>query len=937
MMKKLPVLATLAGALTACGISAIAQEQFSATDLRCEDLVDPLGIDVVKPRLSWKIRANYNGAAQSAYQVLCATAPDLLNEGGADLWDSGKVSTDQSQHILYAGKELTRNQPCYWAVRIWNEEGEASAWSKPGMWSFASLASNSDWSAEWITHSASSPWLRQTVELQTVPARAYIYVNSMGYFQLFINGQRVGSDEFTPHVSQLNQRSFCLTYDVSDTLTKGRNAIGIWLGQGWSGDTDTRGWKALPSPAVRAQLEMTGVDGQITTLVTDDSWRAKTSSLAYRGRWKWCKFGGEVHTGAEDEPDWADADFDDSGWQKAELATVTDTLVSSEMLQRSRIVETIMPVKVTALAENGCWLVDMGKAMTGTFEIRFPKARKGHKVSMEFGDDCTPGQDGGLPKMNSFRQVSEYICRGSGAETFKNRFNYASCRYILIKNAPAGELTPADIKGHFITTDLPIASTFSCSDDTLNAIHGMMEHTLRCLMLGGFQVDCHSRERQGYGGDGQSSLDTTLCLLRSDAFYRKWTRDWVDGQGPDGGLTYTAPSSGHGGGPFWCGFLPAATLKHYQHYGELSLVKRNYPAIKKWFELAQSKTVDDLQQQFCGRWYLGDWASPTGVNDKANAELFIHAYMAYALEQVAQLADAIGESADAEMFQKWAAARNKATHKKFYDPENGIYGSGDQVTYILPLIAGVVPESLRDEVLAGFEETLKVKNKGHLSTGLSGTYLMIQYLQSIGRDDLIYTFASKKTYPSWGYMLENGATATWEHWNGRASRIHNCYNNIGSWFIQGLAGIRPDPQKPGFQHAIIKPAFIEELSYVNGSHDSVYGRIESSWKREGDAIVMTVTIPPNSTATIYVPAASKPDEDGPAASKPDEDGPAASKPDEDGPAASKPDEDGPAASADNITVNGRMLTQPEHAAFRGIENNRAVIEVESGTYLFRSE
>jgi len=886
-------LVALTAALSIGGnVSPIAAH--TVTDLRCEDLVDPLGIDVVEPRLSWRMESTAHGAAQTGYRVLCATSPSLLREGAADLWDSGTVAGDQSQHVVYEGKPIARGTPVHWTVRIANEDGKNSAWAEPAMWTYAGLAANNDWQAGWITHNASSPWLRQTVELQAVPAKAYIYVNSFGYFQLFINGKRVGADEFTPHVSQLNKRTLYLTYDVTEYLTEGKNAIGLWLGQGWSGATDTHGWQAMPSPPVRAQLEMANAAGQMTTLVTDDSWRARESCLAYIGQWKWNKFGGEVHTGTEEQPGWANADFDDSNWANAKPAQVPEIAVSAEMLQRSRIVETMTPAGVTKVTDDGCWLVDMGKAMTGTFEITFPKGEKGHKVTMEFGDDCGPVKAGSLPKLNSFRQVSEYICRGSGTETFKNRFNYASCRYILIKNAPAGELTPADIKGYFITMDLPTTSTFSCSDETLNKIHAMMEHTLRCLMLGGYQVDCHSRERQGYGGDGHSSLDTTLCLLRSDAFYRKWTRDWVDGQSPDGGLTYTSPSSGHGGGPFWCGFLPAATLKHYQHYGDLAVVRSNYPAIKKWFELAQSKTADDQQQKFCGGWYLGDWASPRGVNDKGNAEFFIQCYMAFALEQAAQLADALEETADAKTFRAWAAARNAATHKRFYDSESGKYGSGDLVTYVLPLIAGVVPDELQGKVFAGLEDALMVKNEGHLSTGLSGTYLMVQYLQSIGRNDLIYSFASKTTYPSWGYMLENGATATWEHWDGKASRIHNCYNNIGSWFIQGLAGIRPDPEQPGFKHAIIKPAFVEALSTVNGSHDTVYGTIESNWTRKDDAIIMEVTIPANTTASVYLPV----------------------------------------ERVDDIEVNGHPVRDAEHVAFRRTEAKRAVIDIVAGRYEF---
>jgi len=874
--------------------TAMAPGVLAATDLRCEGLVDPLGIDIVRPRLSWQMRSNNQGASQTYYQIRSATAPDLLKEGTADLWDSGKVASNQSQHIIYAGEELLRGLPSYWTVRIWNEKGDASAWSNPAVWMYSGMHTNQDWEAKWITDNTSSPWLRQSLELEATPASAYIYVNALGYFQLFINGKRVGADEFAPHVGQYDKRTFCITYDVTKYLKRGQNAIGIWMGSGWS----RRGAGVNMAPSVRAQLEMLDAEGEKTTLVTDETWRSKPSSMAYQGKWRWNRFGGEVHTAAEDQPDWANPEFDASAWPQAKLAKVADSLVSSEMLQRNRVVETITPVKVTRLdqgsAEGGTWLVDMGKAMTGTFEIIFPKAEKGRKVTMQFGDSYTPDEAGGVKTINNFGQSSDYIFRGSGAEIFKNRFNYASFRYVLITNAPEGSLTPEAIKGYFITTDLPKASTFSCSDETLNEIYQMMEHTLRCLMLGGYQVDCHSRERYGYGGDGLSSLDTTLSFFRSDAFYRKWTRDWLDGQQADGGLSYTSPTSNHGGGPFWSGFLTAATIKHYHHYGDISMVRRNYPAIKKWFELAQSKTVNDLQEKFSGGWYLGDWASPSGVNDKQNAEVFIHAYMSYALEQGAQLADALGETDDAKTFREWAAARNTATHGKFFNPLSQTYGSGDQVTSILPLMAGVVPEELQDRVFDTFEDTLMVKDKGHLSTGLSGTYMMIQYLQSIDRHDLIYSFASKTTYPSWGYMIEQGATATWEHWNGKASRIHNCYNSIGSWLIEGLAGIRPDPKKPGFQNVIIKPAFLKELSYVDGSHDSVYGIIQSNWKREGEVITMNIMVPANTTATIYVPAKDPAD----------------------------------------VSVNGVSMKKAAHVQFQRIENNRAIINVGAGKWRF---
>jgi alpha-L-rhamnosidase len=874
-------------------------------DLRCENLVNPLGVDTAKPRLSWRMeardqRSEVSGQRQTAYRVLCATTPELLKEGSADLWDSGRVESDQSQYVTYGGKKLERGVPCHWSVRIWtalhslgdggDETGEASKWGEPGVWTFFDMTSDASWKAKWITQDYSGsavPWMRKSFQLDVAPAKAYIYVNALGYFQLFINGKRVGNDEFAPHVGQYDKRTFCLTYDVAKMLTKGKNTIGVWMGSAWN----RNGAGVSTTPSIRAQLEMVDPGGKATMVITDENWRVRPSSMSFTGMWKWGNFGGEIHDGRLDEPDWANPDYDDSAWSSAKQATISTPVVSAEMMQRSQVIETITPVKVSKQGRSGTnisWRVDMGKAMTGTFEITFPNAPKGHEISMVFGDCVRRGQ------LNSYKQVSKYICRGSGVEQFRNRFNYASCRFIQIDNAPEGEIKPEDIKGFMITTDLPKASTFQCSDETLNKIYGMMEHTLRCLMLGGYQVDCHSRERQGYGGDGHSSLDTTLCLLRSDAFYRKWTRDWIDQQTPEGGLTYTSPASGHGGGPFWCGFLTAATLKHYQHYGDLSLVEQNYPAIKKWFELAQSKTVDNLQQKFCGGWYLGDWASPGGDDrsGQKDGDVFIQAYMCYALEQAVSLAELLGKTEDAKTFRGWAAARRAAAHAKQFDAQGKKYGTGTQMTYILPLAGDVVPADLKDDVFAGYEKTLKEKDNGHLSTGLSGTYMMVQYLQKIGRDDLIYLFASKKTQPSWGYMIEQGATATWEHWDAGQSQIHNCFNNIGSWFIEGVIGIRPDPEKPGFKNAIIKPAILKELTFATGSHDTLYGTIHSSWKREGETIKMNVSIPANTTATIYVPA----------------------------------------TDVKQVTVNGKAADAAQYVKYLKTEGGRVWLQVQSGNF-----
>jgi alpha-L-rhamnosidase len=824
---------------------------FRVEALLCEGLQNPYGVDETSPRLSWEMHSECHGVTQSAYQVICATRPSLLNETEADLWNSEKILSSESQGIVYEGQPLVQSKISYWAVRIWDQDGVVSSWSEKSSWSFFGMQRDRDWSAEWIKGESSSPWLRQTFELKEIPESAFAYINSLGYFQLHINGRKVSDDEFVPHVGQYDKKTFCMTYEISDHLHVGVNSVGLWLGSGWN----KAGAGLEIDPCIRAQFEtLVGAVNQVC-LKTEGSWRAKVSSHSYLGKWCWNQFGGEEHRGDLDLPNWSGREFDDSAWDRVSLVESSDHPVKAPMLQSSRCIETLEPVSLTQL-DSGDWLVDMGKAMTGTCEIALPAQPKGHRISLEFGDHFKETPDGRSVELNHFNQISEYVFRGEGDEVFRNVFNYASFRYILVRSLVHGELIRSKIKGYLISTDLAASSSFKCSNDTLNEIHHMMEHTLKCLMLGGYQVDCHSRERYGYGGDGQSSLDTTLAMFRADSLYRKWTADWLDGQGEKGELTYTSPASQHGGGPFWCGFLPAVTLKHYLNYGDLNLVRRNYPGIKKWLELAQNHTVQGLQEKFCGGWYLGDWASPEAISDEDNAEVFIQCYMVYVLKQAAQLADYMEEETDGKRFSSWAEERAKATHQEFYDPKGRKYGSGDQVTYILPLISGVCPKELEAELLAGFEKVFFERDGGHLSTGLSGTYLMVQYLQSIDRHDLIYAFASKRTYPSWGYMLENGATATWEHWEGIRSRIHNCYNNIGSWFIQGLAGIQPDALEPGFKSVVIKPSFLNELDFVEGSHRTIYGLIESRWRRVASDLELEIKIPANTRAVVHLPLTS---------------------------------------------------------------------------------
>ena len=842
--------------------------------LRCEDLIDPLGIDAALPRLSWILESVQRGARQTACHILVASTRELLRKNQGDLWDSGKQASNRSHLVPYAGRPLRSRTQCFWKVRAWDEADQPSPWSDPALWSMGLLRQD-DWSAQWIglpegVGDMTAPWLRKIFRLPARPANARIYANFMGYGEIYINGRRVGEDVLAPPVCDYSKRSFYMVYDVAPLLRKGENCLALWLGRGWY-HKDLFWPVAHGGPIARVQLEWKEAGKSMCCLNTDGAWEARPSCMQLLGSWNYDQFGGEVLDATAEVPDWNQPKAGGQGWAPAAVIHPPRVPACAPMVQQNRIVETFRPAGLRQM-EHGEWLVDMGKACTGWFEIKLPPGDAGRRAVMEFGDAFERGKDG-VPfqavqtgdRLNTHNQRSEYVYRGHGDEIFRNRFNYASFRYVRIMNAP-GKLESDNIKAHLITTDLPIAGAFISSNQTFNQIHDTMQHTLRCLMLGGYQVDCHSRERLGYGGDGQSSLETTLTMLRSDALYRKWTNDWLDAQRPDGGLPHTAPCPiWAGGGPFWCGFLTAATWRHYLHYGDLALVQRNYPAIVRWLEYVAKSTRANVLHPWPAvnyrNWYLGDWATPDGIDQKhpESIDLFCNCYIIYALDLVANMARALGLNADAERWQKDAAQRRPAVHEAFYHESKGIYADGDQIDLVMPLMAGVVPETLRQAVFQKFEHELMVTHKGHLATGLSGTYMMIQYLQSINRNDLIHAFASKTTAPSWGYMLSQGATATWEYWTDKRSRIHNCYNNIGSWFYLGLAGIYPDPSGPGFAKVIIRPSFLSGIKQLRAAYDSVQGIIECAWLLSDKRASVDIIIPAGTLATVHLPTQSAKD------------------------------------------------------------------------------
>jgi alpha-L-rhamnosidase len=906
--------------------------------LRCEYRQDPLGIDAPKPRLSWVL----NSGRQTAYQVVV--------DG---LWDSGKVMSDQSVNVEYAGKRLESRQRCEWKVRVWDADGKSSAWSAPAFWIMGMLHPE-DWTAQWISTEVSPPppgpgekltiikaiyaaldgaasadvtaqvtkllkdgrlsikvdpqllggdpalWhvkelrviyevsgerrdaaaedfhelnlpeprgllpdprdepnVRHTFMLEEMPESALVTVNVMGFYELYVNGQKVGDDVMSPALSNYHKRSLYLTYDLKPYLRKGRNCIGLWLSRGWY-------WEILDgrrNPAVqhdtaiaRLQLDMT-VKGKPVRIGTDAAWRCKSSGRQILGPWSWNQMGGEQVDARRADSQWADPDQDDTGWFPVAIVPAPAVPADAQKCPKMRVLKTVPAVACSSPEPGGAgkakFELDFGTNLTGWLKLRLRGLRAGQTVTIQYADKKNPYQ--------TFNQADRFISAGKAEEEFCSKFNYHGFRYAIVEGLPtAPALT--DAEAQLVGADWETCGDFSCSNPLFNRMHEVNLWTLRCLSQCGFLSDCPHRERMGYG-DGQVSIESCIMNFRMAPFYDKWATDWCDGAEANGDLPHTAPhyKSG-GGGPAWGGCAQALTWRNYLYYADRRIIERNYETCRRHLEAMEAHARDGIVRAFGGQWdFIGDWVPPERGMDTHNwpptpaAEFFNNCYRLYLREQLTHMADVLGRPDEATACRAELARLRPLVHAAFYDKDRQLYVLDEQSYQLMPLMTGIVPEELRATILKKLEDGIRVNRKGRLDTGMLGTYFLLNYLSEIGRDDLIFTIVNQTTYPGWGYMLEKGATTWWEQWNGYYSHIHSCFTSLDGWFYQGLAGIRPDPAAPGFQKIIIKPAIVGDLTWVKAHHDSPYGRIVSNWKREGRQLIMDITIPANSTATVFVP------------------------------------------------------------------------------------
>jgi alpha-L-rhamnosidase len=873
-------------------------------NLTCEYLENPAGIDILNPRLSWQLISNQRGDKQTAYHLLVASSQKKLDKNIGDVWDTGKVNSDQSIHVEYDGIPLESGMPCYWKVRVWDKDGNPSLWSQSAKWSMG-LLNPDDWGAQWIgsPDSVTAPYYRQSFNLDNTPEQAFIYLASLGYFELYINGEKVGNEVLAPAVSNFSERTYYQTYDIASYLKKGRNSIGIWMGTGWYSP-------GLPgvkhhSPVARAQLEISGKKPQ--RIITDSTWETKPSARSLIGQWRWGKFGGELVDARLIDEQWWNADNSTSGWKPAVIVETADVPFTAQKCRNNIAFAEIAPVSVEQLDDTTV-IVDFGTNLTGMLKMNFRDLDAGQKITIHYADlDGRDPEEAWRVRMGhkgfaTYNQRDEFISAGKKEEQFHNVFNYHGYRYALIEGLhymPQKE----DLTAIPVETEVPETGSFSCSNELYNRIHKMVRWTFRALNLGGQTVDCPQRERVGYG-DGQTAMDVGCYNFDASTLYTKWSENWWDEQKEDGFVPFVAPTPHQtGGGPAWGAMSIVVPWKTYLFYNDKKLLETGYPYMKKYIEYLGAHSIDGvLQDIFPGeKWHnLGDWVPPGRGMDKSewvddhSRRFFNNCYRAYLLQIMMKVGAILDKTEDVNAFRQELDIARKAVHEKWFNPEDTTYANGEQPYLIFPLKTGVTPDELKDGVFEKYLHEMLVKDKGHLNTGMIGTQITFDYLLENNRNDLIDIMVNKTTYPGWGYMVEKGATTAWEQWNGYYSQIHSCFPYIGGWFYRGLAGIKWDAENPGFKNIILRPALVESVNWVKCNYNSIYGNIISNWQIEGNRFKWEVTIPVNTTATVYIPG-------------------------------------------NNISEGGSPVEGAEGITFIKIEDGINVYKVESGNYNFESE
>ena len=861
MNKKNRLMTLVIAILVAFSTNLFAAVKTEVKELVTEYRTNPLGIDVQKPRLSWKIGSATENMMQSAYEIKVTDQ----SPKGKLLWTSGKVTSDQSVNVVYEGPALKSMQRVYWQVRIWDNKGKATAWSIPAWWEMGILETES-WKASWISMegeteakgSKPSQYFRKDFAAAKTVKSARVYVTSHGLYELILNGKKVSSDLFTPGWTSYNKRLQYQTYDVT-SLLQPKNTVGAIVGDGWYRGVlmgSKEGGYYGTKLALLVQLQINYTDGTTEMVGTDQSWKAAVGPIIESDI-----YNGETYDARKEMKGWASAGFDDSKWGKVMIKDASKKILVAPQGEVVKAIEELKPVKLftTPAGEN---VFDMGQNMVGWVRVRV-QGKAGDKISLKFAEVLTKEGNFYIENLRGAKATDVYILKGEGEEIFEPHFTFHGFRYVKVEG-----MKPAmdQITGVVIHSDMKPSGTFTCSEPLINQLQKNIQWGQKGNFLD-IPTDCPQRdERMGWTGDAQVFAPTAAFNFDVAPFYTKWMRDVAADQLPNGKVPHVIPDAlkGGGGSTAWADAALIVPWTNYLVYRDKRILEVQYPSMKAWVDYMKERAGED--NLWTGDTHYGDWlAFATIRSDYPGAttekDLIATAYYSYSSGLLAKIAAIVGNEKDAKSYSALSENIKKAFVYAFVTP-SGRMVSHTQTAYALALAFDLLPADMVPKAAAFLAED--VKKMGHLTTGFVGTPLLCKTLSAHGYDDLAFMLLNNKKYPSWLYPVTQGATTIWERWDGQKpdgtfqnvgmnSFNHYAYGAIGEWLYQHVAGMSVDPENPGYKHILLAPHPGGGLTNADATYQSIYGKVRSAWKMNGKELVYEVTVPANTTATVTLP------------------------------------------------------------------------------------
>ena len=834
----------------------------SIQNMKCEHLENPIGIDAKKPRFSWQLFSENQGVGQKAYHIVVGTDPEKVFAGKGDFWDSGNI-LGSTIPAVYDGPALEAFTTYFWSVQVQLNDGSWSAFSDAASFE-TGMMEQTNWRGDWISDTYDydikpAPYFRKefSVGKKIKSARAYIAVG--GLYELYLNGEKVGNHRLDPIYTRFDRRTLYVTYDITNNLKDGDNAVGVVLGNGWYNHQSTAVWyfdKApwRARPKFCMDIRITYDDGSEDLVSTNRSWKTALSPIIFNSIYT-----AEHYDARLEQPGWNKPGFDDKKWRGVMGTNAPSQNIVAQAMPPIRNV-TKVPAKTVTKFSNTNYVVDFGRNIAGVIQLKI-KGTEGTTLRLKHGErlyenghvDISNIDIHYRPTDDSDPFQTDIVILSGKDDEFMPKFNYKGFQYVEVYSDKPIDLTEENLTAWFMHSDVAITGEISSSNETLNKTWKAANASYLSNLFG-YPTDCPQREKNGWTGDGQIAIETGLYNYDGITIYEKWMADHRDEQQPNGVLCRIIPTSGWGytaHGPDWTSTIAVIPWNIYLFYGDKKILEDCYDNIKLYV-----RYIDENYPTGITDWGLGDWVP---VKSKTPRELTSTVYYFAVVDILRKAAAVLGEKEDAEKYLALSEKIKNAFNEKYLNRETGIYGSGLQTEMSAPLYWGLVPEDMKEKVAANLARRVEADNK-HIDVGLLGTKSILNAMSENGYSDLAYEVAAQETFPSWGYWIVNGATTFYENWPLDAasdiSMNHIMFGEIDAWYYKGLGGIFPDEEQPGFKNVILKPNFVAGLDHFEAKHESPYGTILSSWKKSGNSVNYNVSIPANSTATLYVKAGS---------------------------------------------------------------------------------